>query len=415
VSFRGPTWEQLAEQGGAGLTVTMRRYLDQIALSLAEESVRSYATTLRQFTAFLFDFDPAPQSVASIDRYHLEAYKRHLAQRSTGDGAVVSKLTRRQRLRTLRVFFDRIIEWGYDDAPARNPLFHGDIPRRDEPLPRFLDDPTAAKFMRGLADEPDPFRRLSVEILARTGMRVGELCALEADAVVQIGESHWLRVPVGKLHNDRYVPLHPLIVELLDDWQTAHPVNTSGLLLFHKQRPLTRDRGARMLGRIAKRVGIPRPTPHQLRHTLATQAINRGMRLEAVAALLGHRSLAMTMIYARIADRTVADEYHAVSDKVEALYAQARTLPADAEGANMRRLREDMHRRLLGNGHCTRPAELDCHYESICETCTFFSTNAEFAPTLQRQRDHAAERDQLDRVDLFNLLLDRINEDRLTP
>jgi hypothetical protein len=58
----------------------------------------------------------------------------------------------------------------------------------------------------------------------------------------------------------------------------------------------------------------------------------------------------------------------------------------------MRRLREDLHHRLLGNGHYTRPAELDCHFESICETCTFFSTNSQFAPTLQRQRDHAAER-----------------------
>ena len=35
--------------------------------------------------------------------------------------------------------------------------------------------------------------------------------------------------------------------------------------------------------------------PHQLRHTLATQAINRGMRLEAIAALLGHRSMEMTL------------------------------------------------------------------------------------------------------------------------
>lgn len=410
MSVRGPDWDALAARGGAGLTVTMRRYLDQVALSLAAESIRSYASTLRQFTAFLLDFDPSLQRVADIDRYHLEAYKRHLAQRSTSEATVVSKLTRRQRLRTLRVFFERIIEWGYDDAPARNPLFHGDIPRRDEPLPRFLDDPTAAKFMRALADEPDPFRRLVVEILARTGMRVGELCALEADAVVQIGDGHWLRVPVGKLHNDRYVPLHPVIVDLLTDWQAQHPPDGSGLLLY-SDKPLTRDRVARMLGRIAKRAGIPRPTPHQLRHTLATQAINRGMRLEAVAALLGHRSLAMTMTYARIADRTVADEYHAVSEKVEALYAQPHTLPADAEGANMRRLRTDLHHRMLANGYCTRPAETDCQYESVCESCTFFHTNSQFAPTLQRQRDHAAEREQLARVDLFNLLLDRINEE----
>ena len=41
----------------------------------------------------------------------------------------------------------------------------------------------------------DPRDRLMVELLARTGMRVGELVNLEADAVVQIGANHWLRIP----------------------------------------------------------------------------------------------------------------------------------------------------------------------------------------------------------------------------
>jgi hypothetical protein len=43
----------------------------------------------------------------------------------------------------------------------------------------------------------------------------------------------------------------------------------------------------------------------------------------------------MTLVYARIADRTVADEYFAVTEKVEALYDQPRQLPADAEGTKM--------------------------------------------------------------------------------
>ena len=61
----------------------------------------------------------------------------------------------------------------------------------------------------------DPRDRLAVELLARTGMRAGELAGLEADAVVQIGAGHWLRIPPGKLRNDRYVPLHPELVQLL--------------------------------------------------------------------------------------------------------------------------------------------------------------------------------------------------------
>jgi Phage integrase family len=83
---------------------------------------------------------------------------------------------------------------------------------------------------------------------------------------------------------------------------------------------------------------------HRLRHTLATQAINRGMRLEAIAALLGHRSLEMTLVYARIADRVVADEYASVCEQIDALYATAATpgaLPAEIETKSMARLRHE--------------------------------------------------------------------------
>jgi integrase/recombinase XerD len=59
-------------------------------------------------------------------------------------------------------------------------------------------------------------------------------------------------------------------------------------------------------------------TPHQLRHTLATQTINRGMSLEAIAALLGHKSVRMTMVYVKISNRTVADECFKVAEQVEA-------------------------------------------------------------------------------------------------
>ena len=76
-----------------------------------------------------------------------------------------------------------------------------------------------AKFMAALAKDTDPRRRLMVELLARTGMRVGELAAFEDDAMVQISETYWLRIPVGKLHNDRYVPLHPILVDLITDYR----------------------------------------------------------------------------------------------------------------------------------------------------------------------------------------------------
>ncbi|MGZ5365430.1 MAG: tyrosine-type recombinase/integrase [Mycobacterium sp.] len=283
----------------------------------------------------------------------------------------------------------------------------------DKPLPRFLDDAAAAKQLRAARADADPLTRLIVELLARTGIRRGELRVLTVDAVVQIGSAYWLRIPVGKLHNDRYIPLHPQLKDLLDDWITDHRpagLRTNHLLVEHN-RPISDHRITKALRRLADTAGIGTVTAHQLRHTLATQAINRGMSLDAIAALLGHKTLAMTMIYARIADKTVADEYFAVTEKVEALYDQPRHLASDDEGHEMRKLRTEMHRRMLGNGYCARPVEMDCHFESICESCSFFVTTIEFRPTLQRQRDDAVTKGQLGRQKIFDGILDRLDTD----
>jgi hypothetical protein len=110
------------------------------------------------------------------------------------------------------------------------------------------------------------------------------------------------------------------------------------------------------------------------------------MSIEAIAALLGHRSTDMTMTYARISDRTVADEYFRVTQAVEASYRDAHPLPAGTAGPNMRRPAAEAHRRLLGNGHCTRPVALDCIYETMCERCGFFETGPQFVTILTRQR-----------------------------
>ena len=86
---------------------------------------------------------------------------------------------------------------------------------------------------------------------------------------------------------------------------------------------------------------------------------------------INHRSMHMTLTYARIADRTVADEYAAVSTQIDALYGQQLAI---AETGAMTRLRREAHARILGNGLCTRPVELECRMESAYETPRLFAT-----------------------------------------
>jgi site-specific recombinase XerD len=405
-----PSWDQLATKV-PGVTEPMRRYLEQIACVLRPRSVVNTDLSLRCFATFLAEATPGVTGLAQITRRHVEAFKPWLAARPGQNKPKVTPATIAHRLGTLRMFFVRIDEWGWDDAPARVPMFPGDLPRLDRPPPKALNDASAARLLRAAREDRRMLVRVTVEMLLRTGLRVSEYTGLPASAVVLIGAGPWLHVPVGKLGEDRYLPLHPQLVTLIDDYRTAHVAPDHPLLLPRENgRPLDRHTVTRMINRAGAAAGLPHIHPHQLRHTLATQAINRGMSLEAIAALLGHRSLDMTLRYAKIASRTVADEYFAVTQKVEALYGQPGQLPADAAGPRMARLRRE-HHRLPGNGYCTRPPQLDCAFESICETCTYFQTSIEFRPVLQAQHDHAAARSQGHRQQVFASLLSRIDQD----
>jgi site-specific recombinase XerD len=389
---------------------TMRRYLVQLTTFLSPRSVEVADQTLRQFARWLTTATDIT-SVADIERTHVEDYKVWLAARPGQKGKLLAKNTQRHRLRMIRIFLERLIEWDWPDAPGRNPILHGDIPPRSEPIPRFLTDQQAAAFMAAARAHPVPRYRLVAQVLARTGLRASELCELAADAVTRIGtDGYWLRVPVGKLRNDRMIPLHPEVVDLFADWTAtnAEHIRATRRLLADDHAPIDRRTVHRIVARVGAVAGIDDMHPHRLRHTLATQAINRGMRLEAIAALLGHRSLEMTLVYAKITDRVVADEYASVCQQIDALYATAATpgaLPADIETNAMARLRREAHARMLGNGMCTRPVELDCRMETICETCAYFQTGPQFVPVLLRQRDHARTHHQTDRASLYDDLI----------
>lgn len=263
-------WRTLAAAAPT-MTATMRRYLEQVGCVLRPASVAATDGALRSFAVFITGDYPQVHAVAQLQRSHVEHYKRWL----TGDEARagLSATTRSLRLGALRMFFLRALEWGWEDAPSRPLLFLGDLPPRDRPLPKALDDTDAGKFLRAAQAQPRAIIRVVAEVLLRTGLRVGELCALQRDAIRQANDGHWLHVPVGKLHDDRYLPLHPTLVTLIGDYRAAHVPATHPLLLPREDgRALDRACVTRMLNRIARAARIGHVHPHQLRHTLATQA-----------------------------------------------------------------------------------------------------------------------------------------------
>ena len=417
-STRRTSFEKQWKDIPPGIAAPVLRYLQQMGLSLRPGSAYQEKTRLFRFFSWLAQDYPKIARIEHIQRCHIEAFKEYirwapLQHKSNGAGDVLCSSTRYHFLSALYYFFIRISEWQWPEAPKRVLVFPGDFPIIDKPSPKFLDEISAARFLDAARNHPDLFTRLCGVTLLLTGMRQGEFLNLTADCMVQIGENYWLRVPLGKMHNDRYIPLHPEVKQLLDEWVAQSPPKEHFDFLFtsHGYR-LGRGKVALAVRRIGKAASIKEHiAPHRLRHTLATLAVNRGMPLESIAALLGHRSLSMTMVYARIGNRTVQQEYSQVSQYLEELSRAVLPGPGQAlvEGNQMRRLRQD-HWRMLGNGYCTRPDGVPCEYETICESCPCFSTTVEFLPILNKQKQDAENKGQTQRLEVFNRLIQSVGK-----
>ena len=79
-----------------------------------------------------------------------------------------------------------------------------------------------------------------------------------------------------------------MLVDLIDDYRARRGPSPIGLLVVRNDgQPFDRRTIHRYVAAVARRAGTGHVHPHQLRHTLATQLINRGMSLEAIAELLG--------------------------------------------------------------------------------------------------------------------------------
>ena len=129
------------------------------------------------------------------------------------------------------------------------------------------------------------------------------------------------------------------------------------------------------------------PTPHQLRHTFATQLLNAGLSLTALMALLGHVTPEMTLRYATLSSPTLRKAYEEAMGKVRKSIPVA-ALGRTAVPARVDWLASEFLKTRVANGYCSRhlPAGA-CPYANICETCDNFTPTAQFLSVLHEQLD----------------------------
>ena len=310
-------------------------------------------------------------------------------------GKPLATITIRHRLGTVRTFFERIMEWDYDDAPARLFIYIERLPGPRRAAAQVLGRPDGGQ-VHGRTGAATPTCVVASWSSCWPAPASGSASSPDSKTTPwsATATTTRLRIPVGKLHNDRYVPLapdagrpHRRLPEA-----RARTVRSGHLLERDDGQPFDRRTIHRYVDRRGQAGrGRPRPSPSAAPH--ARHPVHqpghepRGHRRLARAPLHGHDADLRPHLGPDRRRRVLQGD----RGRRGQYYESGEPLPASVEGANMRRIAAD-HRRLLANGHCTRPALLDCAFESVCERCGFFETGPQFLTILKRQRDTPIER-----------------------
>ncbi len=272
-------------------------------------TIKSYREDLSQLMMFLASGKELNvKDVSNISYNLLRHFLAYLQKKG------YTKVTLVRKVSSLRTFFRFLSRQNYIKS---NPTLYLITPKAGKKLPDFLDVaeidnllsiPKSDSFI-GLRD------KTILEVLYTTGIRVGELVALNLNDLDYLGGV--IKV-IGKGRKERLVPLGTGVVRIirnyLDIRDKIKDINNNRSLFVN-------TRGKRISARSIRRrvtyyiklTGIRKKvSPHTLRHSFATHLLNAGADLRAVQEMLGHVSLSTTQVYT-----------HVTTERLKKVYAKA--------------------------------------------------------------------------------------------
>jgi integrase/recombinase XerC len=284
----------------------LSEFLDALALEgWSPHSVRSYRRDLEPLLAAL---------PARLDQVHPADLRDHFRQQLEAGSA---PSTINHAIAAARSFFNFLVDNRLlDSSPAASLR---SIRVGPSLAPKHL---TVEEVDRLLAEPrvetPTGVRDLALlTFLYNTGVRVGELCALNR-ADVQLPAEGWGQVQlVGKGRRLRWVPINRPAREALAAYLADRDDDCPALFLNRSGKRFSVRGVALLVNRYLRAAGITdRSGPHVLRHTFATHALRAHHNLRAVQELLGHSWVTTTQRYTHL--------------EVEDLQDQVAEMPANA-------------------------------------------------------------------------------------
>lgn len=378
------------------------------------QTVRHARDALHRLVRWLAAVHPEITSLAELHRKHAEEFLRWLgAQTNQHTGQPLSLTMRRSVITLITRFVTETAAWQWDDVPARVLFTRADIPKINRPLPRFIPDHELAELMNAVDQLPDPYQRAALIVARWSGARRDEIRRLAVDCLDTYPDGHpRLRIPVGKGHAERSIPLHPQAAAVLQPLidrarqQRCRPrfdpsagravqhlflvrgrLLSNGFLFDMSLKAACTDAG------LVNSRGKQTITAHRFRHTIGTQLAEGGARIQTIMAVLGHRTPNMSIIYSTLSDPTVKRQYQEALDRH--LGADVTLAGPAAVALRQHRLDPEAVSWLQTNflktelelGHCLRtPAEGPCECDLVL-TCSKFLTTSDYAPRLRARLD----------------------------
>jgi site-specific recombinase XerD len=265
-------------------TLRQRMMEDMQVRNLAENTQESY---VQQVSLFARHFNKSPELLGPEQIRAYQVYLTNEKKLSTGSIMVA--------IAALRFLYGATLkkDWSFKDVIP--------VPKKPQTLPVVLSPEEVIQFLECVTSKK---HRAILTTCYAAGLRISEAIALTPPAID--GKRMVLRVEQGKGKKDRYVMLSPKLLEILRRWwRVERPEHW----LFPGDKPgwhITRSavevecKKAHRICKISKPI-----TPHSLRHAFAVHLLEQGANIRSIQLLLGHRSLATTAKYLRIATSTV--------------------------------------------------------------------------------------------------------------
>lgn len=273
-------------------------------------TLRAYATDLNLVQSFRQEICGIHTPLCDAQYPELRAWVVSLLQ-SRQSAASVNR-----RISTLKSYFSflRRLAWRVD-----NPASRIKRPRSAKPLPPMVPLPELQRlFEVGALAAKSSFGALRdyliLSLLYGTGMRRSELLNLGINDV-DLTARH-VRV-LGKRNRVRLIPIPELVCDELAEYiaqrkNYLQDTEVGALFVQDRRMPITESYIYRCIRKVLVQVeGLPRRSPHVLRHTYATHLLDQGAGLQDVKELLGHTSLAATQVYTHRSIEKLKEVYRA--------------------------------------------------------------------------------------------------------